>query len=453
MQKIIRHAVMGLVCIATYAIIVHLSMELADSQPVMLALLLLSAFVASVGLVYARQSFRGKDWSVGSAALAVTFIATLFSVIGDISYWSGTLDTVHEEVLRDKAIREGQDLVIARQKTRYSSLSNGESAEQLQAAMAGALAKPIGDKTLGARTKDCTDTASYHYRSCTEYFNLKAKFAAANEAQKLESVVWAAGTHVEKSGRRRDFYRAAVAISDATGWTVEHSILGITSVIVILLQSLMMLSLYIGLSPERRTEASAALKSPKAMDIAPMPITPALARVARSESLIRDDLGRKQAEALGEPGTGSGGGGSPSFPQPLVEKVASPVAEVEAPLPSVPRIIVNNDRDDDDRGRFQKKPRSKKKEGKVSSWLADCTTQTDDPSVKATSIECRKSYEAWCKEYELLALPPKTMARQIGVIIGRATGRDGRKSRNGQCSTYPGLIVADTQQFQRRRTA
>ena len=462
MNNFLRRVVWGSVWIVAYAIIAYLCVELSDSQPVMLALLLLAAFVASVGLVYSRQSFIGGDWTVGTAALFVTGIALTVSVIGDISYWSGTLESAHEQVTRDRAVYEGQSLVMARQKERYSALAKGQSADALQAEMAAELARSIAGKSLGARTGNCTDTTSPHHKSCATYFDLKSRYHAASEAQKLETVVWSAGTTVEKPGRRRDFYRTAVAISEATGWKVENSILGITAAIVILLQALLMLSLYIAVSPQRKAKVARAASWDD--DVAP--------KTARTPLQTRSALApnptlQKALAATAQPvaRTETKEEEKPlSFQKPvLVRPAPVPVDKPrEDALPIVRNLnlvvdneppkhfqpVVNFDREGNDD--FPQKYRGKKAKGpsalahsrqsaSVRKWLGMCSTDNHKKTC-ANSDDVWAAYTAWLEATgEHGFTYRKAMIAELGRVYFKG-GRNGRTSRNAKGPKFPGLI-------------
>jgi hypothetical protein len=432
MQKFVRRAVWFSVWAATYAIIVWLCMELAENQPVILAVLLLSGIVASIGLVYARQSFAAGSWSGGMSALLVTALALTTCVIGEISYWSGTIESIHEQVTRDRSISEGKSLVRQRQAERYSALANGQSAEALQAGMAAALTKTIAGVSLGTRTAGCTDTSSPHYKSCTAYFDLKAQFAAANEAAKLEGVVSNFNTSVEPVGLKRDFYRAAVWLHDMTGWKVESCIAGIAAIIVSLLQSLLMLSLYIGSTPERRQEAARATLQPRREPGATPELKRAMAAAAPPVPVVES----KEEKPV-------------PFRSPEVAKAAPLPAEVERHLPNPPRIVVNNDREGNDD--FPEKYRGKKAKGpsaqsharqsaSVRKWLGMCN-QTENHKVCADSDAVWDAYSAWLRATgEHGFVKRKPMIAELGRVYfkGGQLGRRGPRTANG--SKFPGLV-------------
>lgn len=85
--------------------------------------------------------------------------------------------------------------------------------------------------------------------------------------------------------------------------------------------------------------------------------------------------------------------------------------------------------------------KNRKAEGNVVRWLGECSSQTPDKRVQATSQECRRSYLAWCKNRGEQPVGHKLMSRVIGVEVYR--GREGaRGPRNGNGAVFRGLIVS-----------
>lgn len=143
----------------------------------------------------------------------------------------------------------------------------------------------------------------------------------------------------------------------------------------------------------------------------------------------------------------SGGKPDPLKERPdLTRKTESPTAAEPAivqPIPAV-RLAVNNDVFEElERPRNQqksKKKAAKRLEGNVMRWVAECTSQTPDKRVIATSQQCRRSYVAWCRVNGFEEIGHKKMSRIMSAELRK--GESGtRGPRNGKGAVWHGLIV------------
>jgi hypothetical protein len=162
--------------------------------------------------------------------------------------------------------------------------------------------------------------------------------------------------------------------------------------------------------------------------------------------------GERLKEVLGEASKnlgGEDGGNHPTGPG------------TPAPMPEAPKIeevaessrnVLSFFRDD---GKGPEVPRGKKKahkpEGKVESWLGTATTQVDDPNVKVNSEACWKSYLSYCDDTGKHPLHRKVFSRQLGVLLGRKTGKTRKRDKNG--SVFTGLMINPIVAQARRKVA
>lgn len=283
MQSFIRKSVWATVWAVTMAITVWFCLELADEYPAILALLILAAFVESISLVYARQAWRHGNVVTAIAALWITGLSLITLIISESSYWSSAIEGIHEQVTRDKLLREGVDIVREKQKERYASLASGKTADQIQAEID---AQQLNE--LFKRSSACTDVTQPDSRSfCQGYFKLKADHAAAKEAAALEGTVWKASTTVETAAMQRNFYEAARLGSENIGGSVRAWILGIVAVLVLFLESLRLLALYIGTAPDRPRKPQEASKEVSPASIPEESVPPVLEPTQAPETTIK----------------------------------------------------------------------------------------------------------------------------------------------------------------------
>lgn len=431
MHTIIQRSIWGLIWAASIGIAVWLSADMTKDQPILFAILLVCLAVISVSLVYGRILWSGGAKGSALAAFGVGALCFCVAVVSEISYWSASIEGVHDQIVRDKAKAKGKDLVEEKRRQQLATQVGGQSPEAIQAEMSAELTKVYKGATLAASTLNCTDTASSSYRYCTPYLELKSKFAAAKELRDLEGKVLADSTEIVSTSIRRSFYEAARIGSELVGGDVRTWIAIICGLLVATTMSLHLLGLYIGTAPVRRVDAPGRAKASPATPVAPHPFAPVLRRPVTPEKAFQ-----KPEEGTPSPVPVPG----PS-PKPLVE--AAPVAleidptqffEREMDKQNVVKFTTKQDR---------KKQRQKSKknisEGDVTMWFQDCTTRVPEKDIAATSKECWESYQAWCQVNEYKPTSRKDLTRKMGIIWGRAAGSRGPRNADG--AIWPGLKV------------
>jgi hypothetical protein len=296
-------------------------------QPAIMAVILTAACLAAVGPAYVAYFWRNGAKPVSMAVLWLTVLASIVLAYTETSYWSSSIEGMHEQATVEKTARDGQALVTNKRQERYANLANGQTPEQIQAKIE---AKAVDAKF--ARSNGCAAATLGNSRVfCAEYFALKAELAAATEARNLESTVWASGTK-EEPFLKRNFYQAAMLGSQNLGGTVSAWILGICLVLVVFLGSLLHLGFLIASSPVKRAAARTATKAPEAPSL-PLKVFPPLApRTALPERPIPGYLTGK---APVEPDPTPPGDAAPTIePKPEPKPAAGPVLVDENWKPS-----------------------------------------------------------------------------------------------------------------------
>ena len=265
-----RRVVWTGVYVAMFSLIVMMSRSLAADQPVLFTIIILSAFVGSIGLVYARQSFQSGAWLTGFAALMLGIGGIVVHTILETSYWSSTIEQINADFQQEHDVREARTVVSDKRKERYESLAGVRTAGQLEALMKREKLNPLWN-----RTASCTDVTQPDSRAfCDSFFAMEAEYHAATEAGNLEGVVWGAATNIETKVNR-NIASAAILASKIFGGTVYDWIGMIVAMIVGFTQMLLALSLYVGYEREKRRQIAPAIIPRK-------PYTPSLTLPVKS---------------------------------------------------------------------------------------------------------------------------------------------------------------------------
>jgi hypothetical protein len=268
----VRRLVWTGVYVAMFGLIILMSQSLAANQPVLFAIILLSAFVGSIGLVYSRRSFQTGAWASGIAALMLGIGGIVVHTILETSYWSSTIEQINADFQRENAVMEARDVVSEKRRERYASLAGVRTAPQLAALIEKAKLDP-----LWTRTKGCTDATLPDSRKfCDGYFDLVVEYEGAKEGGNLEAVVWGAATEIETKVNR-NIASAAILAAKIFGGTVYDWTGIIVAVIVGFTQLLLALSLYVGYAPETRRKIASAIIPRK-------PYTPSLTLPVKPEA-------------------------------------------------------------------------------------------------------------------------------------------------------------------------
>jgi len=275
-----------------FGLIVMMSQSLAANQPVLFAIIILAAFVGSIGLVYARRSFQTGAWLTGFAALSLGIGGILVHTVLETSYWSSTIEHINADFQREHAVSEARAVVSDKRKERYENLAGVRTAPQLEALIAKERIDPLWTQTV--QCTDATLPASREY--CRNYLDLTAELEAAKEAGELESTVWSAATVIETSVNR-NIASAAILAQKVFGGSVYDWTGIIVAMIVGFTQMLLALSLYVGYAPETRRKIAPAIIPRK-------PYTPSLTLPVKSATPAVTETPEPPAPA---PGPDDGG--------------------------------------------------------------------------------------------------------------------------------------------------
>lgn len=407
----------GIVWLAVMAGDVWLCLMIAGDQPIAMGLFLLAALIASIGLVSMRHCWTSGNRIASIAAATVTTLATMTVIVGAISFWSASIDGVHAQIMRERDGMKAMDAVKSKRREAFSSTHGGKSSAQIEAEMQTALTKPHGTQTLGARTANCTDTASYHYRFCSEFLSLKSQMAAARQAEELERKVWEDSTHVVAAKINRSFFDGAIFMSENFGGTVRGWILAIVVLIVSFLEALRAFALYIGFAPSREDRRRAAEPRP-APKATPGPLSPAVTAPAAAPAA------QEKAKAK---------------PNDMTNVV--PIATAHSPAffaDESPR-----------KKKGGKAGAPGKKNASVTTWIEECTSMTPDRSTRTSADVAWQSYHAYCVGHGIHPVGRKVLSR----LLGKYTRRDPARDRDQYGSLYPSLLVAMPEEIRASRNS
>ena len=204
----------------------------------------------------------------------------------------------------------------------------------------------------------------------------------------------------------------------------------------------------ISFAPARRQEPQEASKESTASTVSETPSSPAteLVREPQADPIAAQvdqvaampiPVGLERIINPTPPDDFPRGGKKPEAPQPKPEAKADILLS-----PKVGQRVEAAYFEDDNVHYLPKAAKKNRKvEGNVIRWLGECSSQTPDKRIKATSQECRRSYLAWCKHRGEQPVGHKLMSRVIGVEVYR--GKEGaRGPRNGNGAVFKGLIVS-----------
>ncbi len=469
MHTFIQRSIWGLIWGATIGIAVWLSLDMTRDQPILFAILLVCLAVISVSLVYGRSLWARGAKGSAIAAYGVGALCLCVAVVSEVSYWSGSIEGVHDQIAREKAKAKGKDIVQEKRRQQLAGHVGGLSPAELQAQMDGELTRVYKGATLAVATLNCTDRTSAAFRYCDTYLDFKARLASAQELRDLEGKVLADSTEVVSTTIRRSFYEAARIGSELIGGDVRTWIAGIVGLLVATMMSLHLLSLFIGFAPGRRVEphgraeasplitlagasippatpplelAETAFSKPEDQDPAPEPVKPVpLTPKEGAETvpaLVRTDLARK-----------------------LLPDVQETTLSIQENLP--PRLATLNGREipptkgeiRETRSQRKKKISSEAEASPVDAWAKIFLTKT--PGKRITGKQGRKHYDQYRKMHGLPEMTPRTFSRLLGEHIDRLESivrlPGERRPRAGMGSAWWGYDLLDVGAVQKMRVS
>ena len=410
------------VYVAMFGLIVLMSQSLSDKQPVLFSIIILAAFVGSIGLVHARRSFHTGAWLTGIAALALGIGGILVHTILETSYWSSTIEQINADFQREHAVMEARDIVSGKRKERYENLAGIRTAPQIQALIAKEKLDP-----LWGRSKQCADATLPDSREfCRNYLDLTAEYEAAKEAGELESTVWDAATVIESSVNR-NIASAAILAQKVFGGSIYDWTGIIVAIIVGFTQMLLALSLFVGYAPEKRRQKAVVIV-PQEVDTAPL----TLPVKAEAPAVTVD------TEPTSPAPDPDGGGTSVTEPE------SKPDDDVQAETNVVTlREPAVSKRDEK---RRKKEIIDRQNRALVSSYVDD-RLDTGSPSAEieltqkggwraggTSGDEIYTDFRKWCRQNECHAVGRSHFGRFIGEFVDRAC--------NSKGVVYGAVIVA-----------
>ena len=310
------------------ALVVFMSKDMANNQPVIFGIVILAAVVTAVAFVYARYS---------KEALLIALCGLSVEIFLNASYWSSTIEDINATVIREKLAAEARSVVAEKRKERYAASASGKSTAQVEAEIKAAM-----QHERWTSSKGCTDATARESREfCRNYYLLQGDLAAAREAKGLEAIVWQ--TNIQVDYIPRNLAKGAMFIASLTGISVETATNFAVIALVIFMQAGLACCLRVGYAPDREPPKSGVKKTAEAASqpvefTKPVDVRPDLSRRPAPPT---ERIGSEQLKALAEwkpapklerPVTPPDpDGGTPKQAEPEVAKdenvVAFPVAE------------------------------------------------------------------------------------------------------------------------------
>ena len=444
-----RRSIWTLVWAAMMALLVVMCLDLAANQPVIFGIVMLAAFVGSIGLAYTRISWQNGATGTAVAALVVSLLAICTHAFMEASYWSSVIDQINREVSAERAVDEARAVVAAKRTERYAASSNGRSVGQIEAEIKAAQTNP-----LFARTASCTDATAKDSREfCEGYWKLHAKLAAAKEADKLESVVWSAGTTVETTTKRNLAAIALLAANLFGGQPEQYTAL-IVITLVMFTQALLAFALVIGWAPEKARIDSTASKPSEATETPAKSLPPVSASPvhlpARSErkpivpmielpefGTQKADLAPK-ADPVPEVGTDPDGGTPANLP-----KISDSSTDDEGDTDPTNVVPLRSEHTTKAELRIEKAPRAS--ENSVSRWLRDCTGPARRNSKGQPAHKLIGSYLSYCRQRNETPLSKRKFSTVLRGELDLPKLRAADGKRKSAVMLFPLELVSNTQ--------
>jgi hypothetical protein len=439
---------------AFLALIVYMAKDMADSQPVVFGVIVLSAVVGAVAFVYALSS---------KEALLIAVLAMGIHVFLDASYWSSVIDAISTQVMREQSAAASRDVVNEKRRARYAASASGKGADQLAAEI-----EALKQDTRWTTSEQCSKATAPASRAfCQDYYRVVAEHAAAKEASNLEQTVF--HTTVEATDLPRNLAKGAIWVSDVTGMSVQTATNILVALMVLFIQAGLAGSLRIGWQPVKPAEALTAPKddpvslvgagrfpaTPEPRAPLPHPAEPwaSEAEVQKLRDLVADMKAHGIAPPLrGEEPSPIGGGSGSRAPEPAIEVATeeAPATEEMAPDPKIVRPAQWHEdstppvapRTNGRRGKKDPTKHLTRKDQIVIQWLADSCSITGDEADVATGGACHTSYRQYCDGRRVPQKDRVAQARMSAILSGQLGTRvNGRGKRNGKEAEFPGLLI------------
>jgi hypothetical protein len=450
-----RRSIWTVVWAAMMALLVVMCIDLAANQPVIFGIVMLAAFVGSIGLAYTRVSWQNGARATAGAALIVSLLAICTHAFMEASYWSSVIEQINQEVTAERAVSDARAAVAEKRKERYVSSSNGRSAGQIEAEL-----KAAETNVLFARSGSCANATAKESRDfCQGYFLLQAKHAAAVEAGHLESVIWSAGTTVETT-TKRNLASIAVMASSIFGGQPEQYTALIVITLVLFTQALLAFALVIGWAPEKAREAAGAtFQRPislassfadpayNSVSVArtPLKALEKIAGVKVGEENFVDPSGKPDATTLSAmesaPDPDGPGTPAPAPEEPKIEEVAEDRANV---------LPFKTSHDTQAEWKIEKHKRDRANENSVTRWLRDRTSPLGDNQRGKPAHELLPDYLKYCRQRGETALSKRKFSTVLRgeLDLPKLRGADGK--RKSAALRFPIELLAEVASAKRR---
>jgi hypothetical protein len=411
-----------------------------------LGVAILALILSAFGLLMARSCGQQKDRLAMTIGIVLWAAGAISFAITELGFWSSSYKDRHAEYVQVKTAKARQE---GMKDMAWDALRTGEM--RASTAEIEARIKAARQSELYASSAGCTNaTAKKSREFCGSYYELEAKLASAGKMETLEARLL--GDRVDaKQTMVHNVFAAADLIAENSNFTEKQAATIVVLTIALVLMLARDLLLIVANPFGGAASAQVAPGRPEALpatDAAPRAFTPALPLSPRAELRPYSGAMAKLAGVanVNLPEIPDSSPDGPGTPAPTPEPEEPKIEEVAAVRSDK---VISLFRDD---GSLPDSPRSNKKaqkpEAKAAAWLAACTSQTGNPKHTVTSGECWKSYLAYCETEGKRPMHRKPFSSQVGVLVGRKTGKARKRDKNG--SVFTGLMINPVMAVRRR---
>ena len=271
---------------------------------------------ASTGIFIAMDAVRDRAPIAFLVAISVWIVGEAFIIPSEINYWSAIVSAKAEREMDMERQSNGRRMILDRVADNIMAKKPARAAAIVQTDIDAALAKDIGNTSLGAATANCMDLNSRSIWRCKTVLALRSELAIVQEYDKAASMVWDANTKVGATNDAHGAHDGQMQLADMLGGTPKGWGQALMVVTIAMLFITRGLGLYIGW---RRVPAKQAVAVKNHIGDVPANV------FADDTEKHRPALAAPAAEALPEP-------------MPPLEKPSN-IVLYRQPLPPTPKAV------------------------------------------------------------------------------------------------------------------
>jgi hypothetical protein len=201
---------------------------------------------ASTGIFVAMDAVRDRAPIAFLVALSVWIVGEAFIIPSEINYWSAVVSARAEREMDMERQSNGRRMILDRVSDNIMAKKPARAAAIVQTDIDAALARDIGNTSLGAATASCMDLNSRSIWRCKTVLALRSELAIVQEYDKAASMVWDANTKVGATNDAHGAHDGPMQLADMLGGTPKRWGQALMVVTIALLFITRGLGLYIG---------------------------------------------------------------------------------------------------------------------------------------------------------------------------------------------------------------